>query len=124
MGLLTALGSTQSFLQLLNVLIIFVIVLGITYFVTRWIAGYQKSQMLNKNMKVVETMRISNNKYIQIVSVGERYLVLAICKDTITLIAELEGDELVEGIDSDIKMPTKESFEQILEKVKKYIPKK
>lgn len=126
MILLSMSSSGNSFLQLLNVLLIFVVVLGLTYFTTRWIAGFQKTQMHNKNLQIIETLKITQNKYIQIVRAGEVYLVIAISKDQVTLLAKLKDDELdkldMESLEN--KDFTKESFSEILEKVKKHIPKK
>ena len=81
--------------QFLTVLIMFVFVLGITYFTTRYIAKVQKGQMSNKNMELIDTLRISNNKYLQIVRVGERYYCMAVCKDSVTMLGELQKEELV-----------------------------
>ena len=74
-------SGVQSFFQLIGVLLIFVFVLAITYYVTKWIAGYQKQHNFQKNMRVVETMKLTTNKYIQIIEVGETYLVIGIGKD-------------------------------------------
>lgn len=92
-------GRTDSYVQFMTILILFVFVLGITYFVTRWIGGYQKSASSNTNMEVVETLRMSNNKYVQIIRIGQKYLAVAVCKDSVTMLAEIpKGDLcLVEG---------------------------
>lgn len=74
-----------SYAQFITVLLIFVAVLGVTAWVTKWIANYQKQQSVNENVQVIETTRIANNKYIQIIRVGEKYIVIAVCKDTVTL---------------------------------------
>ena len=91
MVLLTS--SLSSFLQLIGVLIIFVFVLAITYFTTKWIGGYQKVQMAGKSMQVIETVKIAGNKYVQVIRTGEVYLVIAIGKDTVTMLAKLTQDE-------------------------------
>lgn len=52
----------DSFIQLLGVLLIFIFVLAITYFTTKWIAGYQKSRSFNKNLRIVETLRLTQNQ--------------------------------------------------------------
>ena len=66
MSLLLTFGA-GSYAQFITVLLVFVLVLGITALTTRWIAGYQKQQNQNNNVEVIETSRIANNKYIQIV---------------------------------------------------------
>ena len=58
-------SSLNSFIQLLGVLLIFLFVLVITYFTTKWIGGYQKVQMSGRSFQVVDTIRIANNKLVQ-----------------------------------------------------------
>ena len=93
--LLTGMSATDSYLQFLTVLVLFVVVLGITYVTTRWIANYQKGKAAGGNLEVVETMRITSNKYVQIVRVGNKYLAIAVGKDEIHMLAELSEDELM-----------------------------
>ena len=45
-------SSLNSFIQLLGVLLIFLFVLVITYFTTKWIGGYQKVQMSGRSFQV------------------------------------------------------------------------
>lgn len=89
-------GNTDSYAQFITVLIIFVLVLAVTVLVTRWIANYQKEQSVNVNIEVIETTRISGNKYIQIVRLGEKYVAIAVCKDTVTLLGEISKEQLRE----------------------------
>ena len=115
MIILTASGSLEAFVQFMTILILFLFVLVITYVVTRWVSGIQKMQMTGKNMELVETMRISNSKYLQIVRTGEKYLVVAVCKDTVTMLTELSADEI------SLSSETEEnslSFREILDKIK------
>ena len=110
----------ESIVQLLTVLVIFVFVLGITYLGTRFIGNYQKEKMTGSNVKILETMRISNSKYIQIVKIGTKCFAIAVCKDSITYLTEVDEDELfynekTSGLDS-------ESFKTILDKLKKDKP--
>lgn len=90
-------GRGGSYLQLVTVLLIFVLVLAVTAWVTKWIAGYQKQQSVNCNIEVVETARIANNKYIQLVRVGETYMAVAVCKDTVTMLGEIPKEQLTEA---------------------------
>lgn len=90
-------GSAGSYAQLITVLLLFVAVLGVTAAVTRWIASYQRQQGAGANIQVVETSRISNGKYVQILRVGETYFVVAVCKDTVTLLGQVPEDGLKAG---------------------------
>ena len=76
-------SSLNSFIQLLGVLLIFLFVLVITYFTTKWIGGYQKVQMSGRSFQVVDTIRIANNKLVQVIKMGDVYLVIAVAKDNV-----------------------------------------
>ncbi len=122
------LSSTgESIFQLLVVLFCFVVVLVLTYYTTRWIAGYQKSHTYNRNLSVVETLKLTPNKYIQLIQVGkDTYYVIAIGKDEISLLGEMTKEQLKEiPLSEEAEIPTaKGDFEDILSKVKEHLPKK
>ena len=105
-------AGSSSYAQFITVLVVFVIVLGVTAWTTKWIANYQKKQAVNCNIQLLEAARLSNNKYIQIVRVGETYMVLAVCKDTVTMLGEISPEQLKELPES--KGP---GFNQFLERV-------
>ncbi|MBD5477129.1 MAG: flagellar biosynthetic protein FliO [Lachnospiraceae bacterium] len=109
-------GRTDYYVQFLTVLVIFVFVLMITYWVTKWTAGYQKGQTANANMEILETIRLSNNKLVQIIRVGRKYLAVAICKDTVTMLTEIPEQDLIFSDQNSNKM---QGFKEILEKMQK-----
>ncbi len=113
--ILTISEKTDSYVQFMTILIIFVFVLFITWVVTKWIAGYQKGKSTNTNMEIIETFRLINGKYIQIIRVGQKYLAVAVCKDTVTMLTEISEDELClpEG------GTTVSGFKEILDRVQK-----
>ena len=112
--ILSVSGRTDSYVQFITVLIIFLFVLLVTYWVTKWTAGYQRSQTANANMEILETIRLSNSKYVQIIRVGRKYLALAICKDTVTMLTEIPEQDLIFSDGSVTKTP---GFKDILEKI-------
>lgn len=121
------LSSTgENIFQLIIVLFCFLIVLALTYYVTRWIAGYQKSQSISKNLSVVETLKLTTNKYIQLIQAGkDTYYVIAIGKDEITVLGQLSGEQLKERPSQNITIPTaKGDFADALQKFKEHLPKK
>ena len=82
-------------IEFIIVLIIFVGVLALTYYATRFIATYQKAHTYNKNIEIIETARIANNKYIQIVRVGkDDYFVIGVGKDEVATIGQVKGESL------------------------------
>mgnify|MGYP003305123988 CR=1 FL=1 len=116
MGLLAS-GSIESVARLLTTLLIFAFVLFITFWTSKFIAGYQKQKMTTGNMEVVETVRIAPNKYLQIVRAGEQYYMIALGKDTVNLIAQLDPEELQLKSDAQMSMQYTD-FKSILEKAK------
>ena len=76
--------------------------------------------MSGSNIKLLETLRISNTKYLQIVQVGSKYFVIAVCKDTVTYLCEVNGEEL--EFAKTEALSQSESFKSILDKFKKDKP--
>lgn len=111
----------DSTVQLITVLLIFIFVLGLTYITTKFAAGLQKSKFSSPNVEIVETFKLSTNKYIQIVRVGKKMYSLVICKDTVTLLGELEENEIHL---SESNMGPTMSFQDILNKAKNMTGKK
>ena len=94
----------DSIVQLITAVCIFIFVLALAYFTTKFTAGFQKSKLASPNVEVIETFRLTQNKYIQIVRVGTRYYSIAVCKDTLTIPETGTG--------------TTVSFKEILDKAK------
>ena len=111
----------EAFAQLLTLLIIFIFVLAVTYYVTRFVGNYQKNKLSGSNINILETMRIANNKYIQIVKIGSRVFAIAVAKDTVSYLCELDEDELIYK-ESGKMLINNDNFKEILEKFKKDKP--
>ncbi len=105
----------DSIVQLITAVFIFVFVLVLAYFTTKFTAGFQKTKMASPNVEIVETFRLTQNKYIQIVRIGTRYYSIVVCKDTVTMLGELDKDDITipeTGLGSTM------SFKEILDKAK------
>lgn len=116
-------SAFNSYMELISVLLIFVFVLFITWFATRYMANFQKTKYANHNMKVIETIQVGSNKYLSLVEVGEEYLVVSIGKDEVNLITKLTKEQLP-NVDKVLESSGTESFEGILAKMKDKFPKK
>ena len=125
-------SSFQSVMELIGAVLIFLVVLALTYFTARWIGGYQRINMRNKNMQIIESINVGNNKYICLVKAGEVYLVVAIGKDEITMLAQLTEEQLSVRPSLDAyndksnsgKSISADNFQEVLEKMKQCFPKK
>ncbi len=117
--LLTVASKVDSVVQFFTVLIIFIFVLGATWLTSRYIAGFQKGKMRGNNFEMIDSFRISQNNVVQILRIGQRYVAVAVCKDNVTLLAELSEDEIVipEGVAEPVQ------FDEMLKKAKSLIQK-
>lgn len=115
MMLLTVTSGMDSVIQFITVLLIFVFVLGVAYFTTRYVAGIQKDKYKTGNMELIETLRISNNKYLQIVRVADKFFCMAVCKDTVTMLGEIRKEDMVFYENS---MNSNLNFQDIFERIK------
>ena len=114
--LLSMTSGLDSIVQFITILFIFAFILAITWVSTRYIAGIQKEQYKTGNMELVETLRISNNKYLQIVRVGSKYFCMAVCKETVTMLGEIQKEDMVFNENN---LNAGMDFQKILEKVKR-----
>ena len=87
-------STVQSIIELIGLIIIFVVVLVVCYYTTRFVAGRQVVQKRMGNFEIVETFPIAQNKYLQLIRMGEKYVVVSVTKDTVTYITELSEDEV------------------------------
>ena len=118
-------GSLESFIQLLGALVIFVFVIVLVYFTTKWMGGIQKKRSYNKNLRIIETIGLGNNKMVSIVEAGEVYLVVAIGKEEVHLLAQLTRNQLKDfSFEQTEDKSSTESFAEIMEKLKDKLPKK
>ncbi|WMJ88435.1 flagellar biosynthetic protein FliO [Anaerocolumna sp. MB42-C2] len=108
MIILTAgISNIDNLLQLLGVSILFIFILVITYYTTKFVGGAKLSITKNSNFKVLETYKIAQNKYLQLIQIGTRYFVISVSKDDIRFLTELNENEILKQ--DDIKLQ-KSSF--------------
>lgn len=117
MAFLTAAsGSTlESVIQLIGIIVVFIIILIATYFTTRWLGASGFSGGRSKNFKVVETYKIAQNKYLQILKIGDKYVVISVCKDRIQYLTELNADSLI--MEEDAGGQGQISFKEVMSKI-------
>ncbi len=108
----TAQNSIQSLFELLGLILVFVIVLVVCYYTTKFVAGRQLVQKQAGNFEVVETFAIAQNKYLQLIRMGNKYVVISVTKDNITVVTELEESEVCQ-IQKGTSMSGK-SFKEVL----------
>jgi len=94
MYIATGISRIESLINLFGVLIIFLLVLVAAYYTSKWIGKAKFLQQNNNNIQVIETFRLNQSKYIQIVKIGSKYVALGISKEHIEVLTELTEDEI------------------------------
>lgn len=100
-----------SGLELFGLIVLFIFIIIASYFVTKFVASRQLGLQGESNFKVIDTYRITQNKVIQLLRVGNKYIVIAICKDSITMLTELSEDQVT---DFKSKNNSSKNFKDIL----------
>lgn len=108
-------STWDNILQLIGLFILLIIILIGAYYTSKFVGKAKLGQVKNSNFQIIDVYRISTNKMLQIVKIANRYVVLGVCKDQITYIMELDENEV---LTREIKEQDKQSFGQILEKIK------
>ena len=106
----------DGYVQLITVLLIFVAVLALTALTTKYIAKVQRQTGMSGNLEVLETIRISSTKYIQLVRIGDTYVAMAVCKDTVTKLCEIPGEQLKMREPGEMNFSFKEMLNSALHK--------
>jgi flagellar protein FliO/FliZ len=74
--------------------------------------------MVNQNLELIETLKITNNKYVQILRAGkDKYLVIGVGKDEISRLGELTENEV--KLLSEDASEEKDTFRNILDSFRK-----
>ncbi len=110
--------GSHSILSMVSLLLIFILVLVLAYFSAKLVGKLQNNTLNSKsNIKIIESCRVGNNKFIGIVKIGGDYYALAFGKDEINLIDKLDESNLnLSANDFDNKVSFKEIFSKIKDK--------
>ena len=88
---------TQEILSLLGALLVIVLVLGGSYFFTRWAGTHLNGGLLPRGggsrMRILDRISIGRDQQLLVVQAGRRYLLLGSSADRLTLLTELTAEE-------------------------------
>lgn len=117
MFFLTDSSSSNGYMQLIVMLLVFVIILYASYAVTRWLAKKGVLGSKTQNITFVETYRINQTKQIAIVKIGKRYHAVGITKEHMEYLTEVPEEELV--LQEEHSQTEPASFREVLRNVTK-----
>jgi len=115
-GAAGSMSPWDNFIQMLGLIILLVIILVAAYYTTRFVGSIRQGQLKHSNFQVIDAYRIGPNKVIEIVKIANKYIVIAIGKDTVNYITELDEAEVSVREEQGKEL---QSFAQTLDKLKK-----
>lgn len=106
-----------SIAEVLALLIVFALILSAAYYVTKYFGKSYTGSGQNGNIRVVETVRIAPDKYLQIVEAAGKVFLISITKGEVRLVSELDKEGLKQTLEG--MEPSKVSFKDIFQKMTK-----
>lgn len=114
----TGYSTAESVLKLIGLIVLCFVIIAASFFTTRFIGRRQQGAYAGSNFQSLDVYRISPNKYLQLIKVGEHYIVIAVSKDGITKIAELDESEVKQKEPQAPGVTFKEVLDKIRNKTK------
>jgi len=108
--------SDRSELQVIFLFVLFAIIIAAAYYVTYYVAKLQQKSKINNNLQIIEAISIGQGKSIQIVRVGNEYVVIGVTKGNIQLLQTLGSDDINDYSDKNGQSVI--PFKEILNKYK------
>jgi len=109
-------AQSRSFGSVIGLLVVFCVVIAGSYFLTYYVAKFQKGVQQQKNLQVIEAISVGQAKNLQLVRMGNKYAVIGITRGNIQLLMTLEKEDVL--LSSDKDQSSVIPFKQILSKYK------
>ena len=106
-------GGVKSILKLIGLIILCILIIVASYYTTKFVGKRQMTGSSKSNFRSLDVFRISTNKYLQIIEIGERYFCIAVAKDNITVVGELNKED----IKNFPPVPTEKSFKETMSEI-------
>lgn len=119
-SLITKYSTFAGIFKLIFLVIIFIVILVLSYLVTKWYANSSLVKNKTNNIEIKESFQLAPGKTISIVRIGEKYVALAQFKDNVVKLAELTEEELILNCEVEISDSSfKDVFSNIVKSRKK-----
>lgn len=84
----------RQIIDIVILLVAFIAILWVAQYASKKIAKMQLGQQKGKVMQLIEAIYVSPGKMLQIIQVGERYFLIAVYKEGIRFLTELQAEDL------------------------------
>lgn len=117
MFLTSTLSTIENVFQLLGLLVVFGLILAAAWFTTRWVGTNTLNSQKNANISVIETFRLAPGRYIQIIRLGEKYIAVAVSKEHIEYLTEIDEETLSLPSDEERQFSSNVDFKDVFSKI-------
>jgi flagellar protein FliO/FliZ len=107
--------TSNSIWEFFGLVLLLAIILIATYYTTKFIGKAKAGQLKSSNFELIDSYPISPGKMLQIIKIADKYIVIAVGKDTVQFITELEESQVIL---KNVKSEERQSFKKILETMK------
>jgi len=105
------LSLLPSMWPLINMLLVMVVIILVCYYGLRFIGRVRGRGTNNGNLQLVESILVGSQNMVQLVRAGDKYLVIGVTKERVTLLAEVDEEQIKE---MEPLPPVGESFNKVL----------
>ncbi|WP_250278431.1 flagellar biosynthetic protein FliO [[Clostridium] colinum] len=103
--------------QLIFLILIFIFVIFLAYYSTKFIANAKIKNMTKNNMKIIETISIGFN-YVHIIQVNKQYFLISSSKEGIRILTEIDGKDLIINENNSQSLPFEKYLKQYFNNTK------
>lgn len=107
----------MSFIEILKLFFPLLLIVGLLYGVLLFVKKYQfkKSKISSDNLKLLTTMMLMPKKYLSVVKVNNKILILGVSEQSITLLKEMNEEEL--NLNDENQFSYNQSFFDVFKKM-------
>lgn len=118
-------NGTEYVFQLIWYLIAFFLVIGLIFYITRFIGQSTLKYTRSTNLEVIDYIILGRDKGLYIVKVGDRFFLIGVSSNNITYLTEIDKEN-IKNITNDRDFVTNLniSIEKLKQLKNRYLPKK
>lgn len=105
-----------NYLEAIGIVLLFFVVLYGAYFLSRSLGKMQMKRSVGSNMAIIEILPVGQQKTLQLVRVGNEYMVIGVTKDRITFIERIDGTGLSLENESETIVPFSNFMKKLIKK--------
>jgi len=118
-------NGTEYVFQLIWYLIVFLLVIGVAFYITRFIGQSTLRYTRSTNLQVIDYIILGRDKGLYIVKVGDKFLLIGVSNSNITYLTEINKEDIKTlSNDKDFVTNLNISIERLKQLKNRYLSKK